>query len=78
MKQINLALVLTVAALAILFKIATRKSKQGETAGTPAPQLTTPENGELTEGAYHQTATDMSGAFGDQENTGGEEVTSVL
>lgn len=77
MKQINLALVLTVAAIFVFIKIATRTPAQGQTAGTPAPQLDTPENAAITEGAYNQAPSDMGSAFGPDENTDGTEVTSL-
>lgn len=78
MKQANLAFMLALVAVVVIFKIATRKtSNPGATGGTPIDPMATPENGAITEAAYHQAPNEFSAATGADENTSGEEVTSL-
>jgi curli biogenesis system outer membrane secretion channel CsgG len=79
MKQANLVFILALAAAVVIFKVATRNTaaeKQSATGGTPVTPHDPSENVAITEAAYHQDASDFAPAFGD-ENSGGEEVTSL-
>lgn len=50
---------------------------QGATGGTAPKKLDATNVDAITEAAYHQDASDFAPAFGETENTAGEEVTSI-
>lgn len=64
---------------AVLFFLAHREyaRKQGATGGTPPAKLDAPNADAITEAAFHQGPSDFAAATGPDENTDGEEVTSI-
>ncbi len=80
MKQANLAFLLALGVVVIIFKIATRNtaaSDQSATGGAPVVPLDAALNVPITEAAYHQGASAFAAATGPDEGMSGEEVTTT-
>lgn len=75
--KINLLFVGLIGAVVVGYAIYARRPNRSITGGTVPALQDTPENAAITEAAYHQDPTTMAGAFGEDENSDGTEVTSL-
>lgn len=78
----NAHVIIGIGAVALVALVAIKRmsalAKKGATGGTPTPALAPATIVQITEAAFHQDSADMAPAFGTDENTNGEEVTSLL